>query len=297
MGKVVVVGSVHADRLLRVHELPVPGQTVLAHGHARAPGGKGANQAVAAARLGATTAFIGQVGDDVDGTELRASLTAEGIDVSGVLVHPSLATGLAIVTVDDHGENVIIVSSGASGALTASAVRQQAAALGGADVTLVQLEVPLAAVEAAVDAGGGLLILNPAPAAELPASLLDHVDVLVPNRVELAGLVDDPTGLGSLTEVSLAAQALSHRCHVVVTLGAEGVLLVDGDHATHIPAPTVDVVDTTGAGDALCGALAACLADGMPLERAVRRSVRVAAFSTTRPGAQTAEPTPTDTDP
>jgi ribokinase len=288
---VTVVGSIHRDIVIDVPALPRPGETVLGLRHFRSAGGKGANQAVAARRLGAAVAMVGQVGDDPDGAALRAGLQAEGLDVSGVTVYPGLATGLAVVGVDREGENAIVVSPGASGALDAATVRRHAEVVAGAGVLLLQLEVTLAAVEAAAGLATGTVVLNPAPARQLPAALLDRVDVLVPNRVELArlaGIDDPPDDLGGVRD---AAARLADRCAVVVSLGADGVLVVTGDAAVHVRAPAVDVVDTTGAGDAFCGALAVRLAAGDGLEAAARVAVRAAAISTTRPGAQPSLPT------
>lgn len=288
---VVVVGSVHQDLIVRVPSLPRPGETVLGRGHVRSPGGKGANQAVAARRLGARVALVGQVGDDPDGADLRRGFEAEGIDASGVGVHPTETTGLAVVAVDDRGENAIVVSPGASGALDVAAVRHAAPLLARAAVTLLQLEVPLEVVELAASLAGGTVVLNPAPARNLPRALLDHLDVLVPNRVELGHLAGASAPPGDLAEVERAAAALADHCAVVVTLGADGALVVAGREVEHVPPPAVDAVDTTGAGDALCGALAVGLAGGDKLLDAVRRAVRAAALSTTRPGAQPSLPT------
>lgn len=288
---IAVVGSVHQDLIVRVPELPRPGETVLGHQHFRAPGGKGANQAVAASRLGAQVAMIGQVGDDPDGGALRECLRSEGIEVAGVAIDPDHATGLAVVTVDDAGENAIVVSPGASGALSAEQVGRHADLLARSQVTLLQLEVDLAAVESAAQRSSGIVVLNPAPATELSDRLLGCVDVLVPNRDELAMLCGIEGGLDDLDEVEEAARRLADGRAVVVTLGADGALLVHGEVAEHVPAPTVSTVDTTGAGDTLCGALAVRLAGGATLLDALPWAVRAAALSTTRAGAQPSLPT------
>ncbi len=288
--EVVVVGSIHQDLILEVDRFPAPGETVLARGHVRAPGGKGANQAVAAARLGARTAMVGQVGDDPDGAAMRSRLATEHLDIGGVLVHPSLPTGTAAVTVDVHGENSIVASAGASGALTAEDVRRQAGSIDAAKVTLLQLEIDLDAVIAAAEVATGTVVLNPAPVRHLPMSLLEQVDVLVPNRGELSQLLEHDEVPASLAEVESLARKLPIAGSVVVTLGGDGALVLTDGEATHVPAPKVEVIDTTGAGDALCGALAQQLAAGVDLTAAVERAVQAAALSTTRMGAQTALP-------
>jgi ribokinase len=288
---VAVVGSIHQDLTVNVASLPSPGETVLGLGHVRGAGGKGANQAVAARRLGTSVAMIGQVGADTDGHGLRAGLADEGIDVDGVTVHPTLPSGLAVVTVDERGENAIVVSPGASGALDEAAVRRCASTVEAARVVLLQLEVTLEAVEAAATSAAGTVVLNPAPARPLPAALLERVDVLVPNRVELACLADVEDPPADVEDIAAIARRLGGRCALVVTLGAEGALVVRGGDVHHVPAPRVDTVDTTGAGDTLCGALAVRLASGDDLVEAVPWAVRAASLSTTRTGAQASIPT------
>jgi ribokinase len=288
---VVVVGSIHQDLVVDVPRLPGPGETVLGTDHFRSPGGKGANQAVAARRLGAAVAMVGQVGDDPDGGSLRGGLEAEGVDVGGVVVHPELASGLAVVAVDPAGENTIVVSPGASGALDPRTVAASAARLSAAHVLLLQLEVAVEAVDAAVRLAAGTVVLNPAPARALPDGLLERVDVLVPNRVELAHVAGVSDPLDRLEDVTAVARGLAERCAVVVTLGADGALVVHDGGSRHVPAPRVATVDTTGAGDAFCGALAVRLAAGDDLSAAVPWAVRAAALSTTVPGAQPSLPT------
>jgi ribokinase len=291
MSAVVVVGSLHLDLVVRTGRLPRPGETVLGDGHFRAAGGKGGNQAAAVGRLGRRVAMIGQVGDDADGRMLLAALADAGVDTGHVAVSGDLPSGLAVVTVDQQGENSIVVSAGASGALPVAHVRGAADLLAPAAVTLLSLEVPLEAVTAAAELAGGTVVLNPAPARPLPAELLDRVDVLVPNRGELAAL----TGGDETADVEALARRLDVPA-VVVSLGPEGALVVDADAVTHCPAPEVEAVDTTGAGDALCGAIADGLARGVPLAEAVGFAVRVASLSTTRWGAQSSLPTRAELD-
>lgn len=287
--EVAVIGSLNLDLVVPVPRHPRPGETVLGGDHFTNPGGKGANQAVAAARLGRRVAMVGRVGDDPAGRTLLGAVSGAGVDVSHVGVTEGVPTGLAVVMVDEHGENAIVVSAGANARLSGADVTAAGPMLREAAVTLVQLEVPLDAVEEAVARAGSSVILNPAPATPLPDDLLAGVDVLVPNRTELAALVG-----GCVPDTLPDAEALARRCRcpaVVVTLGARGALLVQADRAVHVVAPEVQVVDTTAAGDCFCGALADALVRGEPLEAAVRWAVRAAALATTRPGALASLPT------
>jgi ribokinase len=289
---IVVVGSLNLDLVVRVARLPGPGETVSGGDVFRNPGGKGANQAVAAARLGRGVAMVGRVGDDQAGRELLASLRADGVDTSHVRVVDGAPSGTAFITVSDDGENQIVVSPGANARLAPEDVGAAGAALRAAAVTLVQLEVPLAAVAAAVRAAGGRVVLNPAPVRTLPIELLGEVDVLVPNRVELSQLAAAPVP-ATVEEAAMLAGRLPARA-VVVTLGADGALVVEQGHASHVPAVPVRPVDTTAAGDAFCGGLADALAAGAALQDAARWAVRVAAAACTRPGAQASLPTPSE---
>jgi ribokinase len=285
---IVVVGSLNQDLVARVPRIPAPGETVLAAGHSTFAGGKGANQATAAARLGARVAMVGRVGDDDFGHRLIAGLQSDGIDTEYVTVDPEVGSGLALINVDESGENAITVSPGANGRVGANDITAAAELIASARVLLLQLEVPMAALAAAVSAARGTVILNPAPAAALPPELLAEVDILIPNESELALLsslpVNDPAAVA-------AAAASLPVDDVVVTMGAAGAMVVTRSGATHVGAPSVTTVDTTGAGDAFCGALAAELARGAYLEAAVRFAVRAAAVAVTRHGAQAAMPT------
>jgi ribokinase len=287
---IAVVGSLNLDLVVRVARLPGPGETVSGGDVFRNPGGKGANQAVAAARLGRGVAMVGRVGDDQAGRELLASLRADGVDTSHVRVVDGVPSGAAFITVSEDGENQIVVSPGANARLTPEDVAAAGAVLRAAAVTLVQLEVPLEAVAAAMRAAGGRVVLNPAPVRALPSELLGEVDVLVPNRVELAQLAAAPVP-GTAAEAAGLAARLPARA-VVVTLGADGALVVEQGRASHVPAVPVRPVDTTAAGDAFCGGLADALAAGAALQDATRWAVRVAAAACTRPGAQASLPTP-----
>ena len=281
---VYVVGSVNVDLVVRAASLPAPGETVTGGTFERHGGGKSANQAVAAARQGAAVRMIGAVGDDDLGEEAIAQLAAEGIDVAGVQRLASAPTGVALIAVDAAGENQIAVASGANAELSAEAVERalDRAAPGG--VALLGLEVPDAAVLAgarAARAAGLEVVVNPAPARPLAGELLALSPVLTPNGGEAAALSGE-------ADPEAAARALSAQtgAPVVVTVGADGALLVEGDAVERIPAPAVEAVDTTGAGDAFNGALAAALAGGAGLADAVRRAVAVAAESVRTPGAR-----------
>ena len=290
-GSVAVVGSLNLDLVIRVAELPGPGETVRGGDLFRYPGGKGANQAVAAARLGRRVAMVGCVGDDQAGRELLASLAAAGVDGSRVRVVEGVPSGTACVTVSEDGDNQIVVSPGANARLTPDDVAA-APAVRAAAVTLLQLEVPLETVAAAARTAGGRVVLNPAPVRALPAELLGRIDVLVPNRVELARLAGGPVPR-TVQEAAGLAGRLAARA-VVVTLGADGALVVGDGRANHVPAVPVRPVDTTAAGDAFCGGLADALAGGADLREAARRAVRVAAAACLRQGAQASLPTPAE---
>ncbi|MCJ7781609.1 MAG: ribokinase [Acidimicrobiia bacterium] len=279
---IVVVGSVNRDLIARVEHHPVPGETVLGSGHEMMPGGKGANQAVAAARLGRDVVFVGRVGDDEDGRDLIAEFEREGVEVSHLTVDPEAPSGLAIITVDDAGENTIVVSSGANGRVSSSDVGGASAVLMAATVTLLQLEIPMETVLSAAAASEGIVILNAAPAAHLPAALFDSIDVLVVNRGELAIL----TGSGD----PVSARNLPVPV-TVVTLGADGARIIRTDTDASIAAMDVSPVDTTGAGDTFCGALAAGLDAGLSLESSVQRAVVAGSLAVTAIGARTGMPT------
>jgi ribokinase len=289
---VAVVGSLNLDLVIRVPELPGPGETVSGGDLFRNPGGKGANQAVAAARLGRRVAMVGCVGDDDAGRDLLASLKADRVDSSRVRVVDGVPSGTAFIVVGEDGENQIVVSPGANARLTPDDVAAAAATLRSAAVTLLQLEVPLETVAAAAGTAGGRVVLNPAPVRALPDELLGRVDVLVPNRVELAQLAGGPVPT-SVEEAARLAGGLAARA-VVVTLGADGALVVTDGQASHVPAVPVRPVDTTAAGDAFCGGLADALAAGAGLQDAARRAVRVAAAACLRPGAQASLPGPAE---
>ncbi|MEY4227314.1 MAG: hypothetical protein RL190_2071 [Actinomycetota bacterium] len=280
-GRVVVVGSVNVDLVVRVGRLPAPGETVSGGVFARHGGGKGANQAVAAARAGARTAIVGRVGTDADGDAALAELAAAGVDVAHVSRDPEAHTGVALIAVDGDGRNQIAVAPGAN-----RAIGPFPAGLLDGDPGCVRLSIEapdpvLVEAAQAARAAGWAVVCNPAPQRDLDPALLATRPLLVPNEHEAAALtgMDDPEA---------AARLLAGRsgAPVVVTLGAAGALVVADGAATRVPAPAVDVVDTTGAGDALCGTLAAGLAAGRVLGDAVGDAVEAASHSTTRAGAR-----------
>lgn len=289
---VVVLGSANSDLVYEVASLPQPGETLLATAQSQHCGGKGLNQAIATARAGASTAFVGAVGDDDAGALLTDALRRCGIDV-GLLRTVHSPTGTALITVDGSGENTIVVAAGANGTV-ASLTPADKAMIATARVLVMQLEIPLAVVaEAAVTAGAGgtSVVLNAAPAQRLDDSLLGAVDVLVVNEHEAATLTDvrDPVA---------AARRLVDRCAaVVVTLGPQGAVVVTTDGSTEsVPALPADVVDTTGAGDTFTGYLAAGLSEGRPLAEALRRAVVAGAISVERHGAEPSIPTRAEVD-
>lgn len=293
---VVVVGSANLDLVVDVDTIPQVGETVMGGDLRRIPGGKGANQAVAAARLGRRVAMIGRLGADEGGDILRHALDNDGVDTSHLLTTTDVPNGVALIAVGSDGDNSIVVSPGANARVTEADVAAAAPVLAEATVALLQLEIPLGAVAAAARTAGGTVILNPAPApAEpLPEALLADVDVLVPNQTELATLAghDGPVDAEIARDLATSLPTAS----VIVTLGAQGALVVVDGEATHVPAPVVVPVDTTAAGDSFCGALADALVRGESLVDATRWAVRVGAATTQRHGAQPSLPTAAEVD-
>jgi ribokinase len=289
-GTVVVLGSLNRDLVTRVTRLPGAGETVTAPDLQQGAGGKGANQAVAAARAGAGVRMVGAVGDDVAAELVTGPLEAAGVDTDGVRRVTGATTGTALVCVDDHGENTIVVVPGANDVLDADDVDRACAALAAGDVLLCQLEVPLPVVAAAARAArgrGASVVLNAAPAVGRAADLLGDVDVLVVNEHEAVLLADR-------TDPVAAARALAdeHGLTCVVTLGSAGAQVCrPGAEPVVVAAPEVDVADTTGAGDAFVGYLAAGLAAGLDVQAALPDAVAAGALAVTRHGAMAAAPT------
>ncbi len=285
-----VAGSANLDLVVAVDHHPVTGETVLGGDHARIPGGKGANQAVAAARLGAAVSFVGRIGADAAGEQLRDSLTEAGVDLTHLGTDTEAPSGIAMIGVDRSGDNAIIVSPGANARLQPDHIAEADALFREAAGLLLQLETPLETVLAAARAAEGVVILDPAPAQPLPPELLASIDVLVPNETELALLSGQPVDPEDPASVAAAARSLGVPT-VVVTLGAAGAVVVTSDEVTTVPAPAVHPVDTTAAGDAFRAALAIGLVDGQPATAAATFAVRVGAAATLRPGAQPSLPT------
>jgi ribokinase len=285
--EILVVGSINTDLTIAVPRLPREGETILGGQTVRRAGGKGANQAVASARLGRVTGFVGCVGADAEAEALLGRLGDEGVDTTAV-ARTEGSSGIAVILLRD-GESTIVVSPGANARLSEADVLQAGPALRAASAVLLSLEIPMAAVSAAARAAGGLVVLNPAPAQPLPADLLAGVDVLVPNRQELADLVGSPVAADPDT-VAEQARRLPGEDVVVVTLGGDGALVVTPDKVSHVPAEPAPVVDATAAGDAFCAALTDALIGGADVEAAARWAVQVAAAVVERPGAMDSLP-------
>jgi ribokinase len=294
--RIVVVGSSNTDMVVKADRIPAPGETILGGAFVMAAGGKGANQAVAAARLGAEVTFVARLGADPLGDQAVAGYRREGILTDLVVRDPDRPTGVALIIVDARGENSITVALGANEALSPDDVERAADRIRAADAVVMQLEVPLAAVEraAALAAAAGVpVILDPAPApdAGLPAALLAHVTCLKPNESEAERL----TGIRVIDVASATRAAADLRARgprtVIVTLGAAGAVLVDDAGARHMPAHPIVAVDTTAAGDAFTGALATAVGRGGSWDDAVRLALAAGASAATRMGAQPSLPT------
>ncbi len=255
---VCIAGSLNMDLVVRAPRLPAPGETVLGSGYKTFPGGKGANQSAGVARLGARAAIIGRIGDDQHGERLRATLTEERVDLTHLKVSAGTPSGLGMITVADGGENTIVVASGANALLSVEDVEAARGLIEGSDVLLMQLEIPLAAVTAAAKiarSAGKPVILNAAPARALPTELLENVDVLIVNRNEAATLTGQEPGIEP-GRLSLRLGELSPAT-VILTLGAQGAIVAHRGRPRRIGSPRVNAVDSVGAGDAFCAAVAA----------------------------------------
>ena len=295
---IVVIGSINMDLVLRVPRMPLPGETLTGGAFRTIPGGKGANQAVACARLSGKVAgaqqvaMIGCVGDDAFGATLRAALVGDGIIDSHVTTLPGVASGIASILVDDNGQNSIVIAGGANDLLSPAHIDAAQGLIEQADIVVLQLETPMDTVVHAIKLArslGKTVVLNPAPAASLPDGVLEQVDYLIPNEIEaamLAGVAPDSTDIAALA----AALQKQGSDNVIITLGAKGVhaALYGGD--TTFPAEAVQAVDTTAAGDTFIGGFVAGLASGMDEAEAIGQGQRAAAWSVTKPGAQTSIP-------
>jgi ribokinase len=299
--RVAVVGSLNMDLVARAPRLPHPGETLAGRTFAQVAGGKGGNQAVAAARLGAQVSMLGCVGADGNGAQLRAGLEAEGIDCTALETGKE-ASGVALIIVDDASQNAIVIVAGSNGEVTPESIARHEAVLAAAEVVICQLETPPDTVRAALAAArrlGKTVILNPAPATgPLPADWLPLIDYLIPNELEAAALTGLPVDTPEDAAKAAAALRAAGARNVLVTLGARGVqaTLEGGAAATLYEAPKVKAVDTTAAGDTFIGGFAAQLAQGASVETAIRFAQRAAALSVTRAGAQPSIPTRAELD-
>lgn len=291
--KIIVVGSTNMDMVVKTHHIPVPGETVLSGSFFMNPGGKGANQAVAVARLGGDISFVSKVGNDVFGKQSAQLFDEEGINTFHVLSDEELPSGVALITVDDAGENSIVVASGANANLLPGDLSEALEAIGSASIVMMQLEIPMETVHfvAAYAASRGVrVILDPAPARVLPPDLLSHIDIITPNQTEAEML----SGM-KVTSVESAKKAAriihNHGAkNVVITLGTLGAVICHGTRTEVVPARNVKALDTTAAGDVFNGALAVALSEGKSLTESVDFACRVAAISVTRMGAQSSIP-------
>jgi ribokinase len=292
--KIVVVGSSNTDMIIKMDRIPKPGETIIGGDFFMAAGGKGANQAVAAARLGGDVTFVAKVGTDMFGKQAIENFKQEGIDTDFVVEDPENPSGVALIFVDQKGENSIAVASGANSSLTVQEVTAAQRRLEESDVLLLQLETPLDTIRYAARMAaekGMMVILNPAPARELDDELLSFLTVLTPNETETELL----TGIKVEDEDSgrAAAQVLRSRgvTNVVITLGSEGSLIVTDDQSVKVPTKKVEAMDTTAAGDCFNGALACALAEGKSLDDAALFANLAGALSATKMGAQPSMPT------
>ena len=295
---IVVIGSINMDLVLRVPRMPLPGETLTGGAFRTIPGGKGANQAVACARLSGKVAgaqqvaMIGCVGDDAFGATLRAALVGDGIIDSHVTTLPGVASGIASILVDDKGQNSIVIAGGANDLLSPAHIDAARALIEQADIVVLQLETPMATVVHAIQLArslGKTVVLNPAPAASLPDGVLELVDYLIPNEIEAAMLAGVSPEGADAKALAAALQKLGSD-NVIITLGSKGVhaALYGGDFT--FPAEVVQAVDTTAAGDTFIGGFVAGLASGMDEAEAIAQGQRAAAWSVTKPGAQTSIP-------
>ncbi len=291
----IVFGSINMDLVARTPRLPAPAETITGHEFFTAAGGKGANQAVAAAKLGVATKMVGRVGGDGFGAELLRNLQTAGVETAAVLVDPAVSSGVAIIAVDDAAQNNIIIVPGANGRMSAADVDRLAGQLPGSAALLLQLEVPLDATTGAAKLArqhGITVVLDPAPAQNLPAELYTQIDIITPNEVEAAQLVGFPVKTPDHAFSAAAALLARGVSTAIIKMGALGVAYATrtGEQG-FVPAFSVQAVDTVAAGDAFNGGFAAALLEGLPLAQAVRWGAAAGALSATKTGAQPSMPT------
>lgn len=290
---IIVVGSSNTDMVIKAPKFPVPGETLLGGTFFMFPGGKGANQAVAAARLGGQITFVARVGNDIFGNQALQQFQQEGINTEYIISDPKNPSGVALITLDAKGENTIVVAQGANGALTTEDVNKTEKEFEKADIILMQLETPLDTIRSAIALAsryGKKVILNPAPAQSLPEDLFKELFIITPNESETETLLG--VKISDLNSIEQAAQKLYGLGvkNVVITLGVEGAYLFNSEGGRHIPIRKVTPVDTTAAGDVFNGALAVAIAEGSSPVKAIEFANRAAALSVTRMGAQSSAP-------
>ena len=291
--KIVVIGSSNSDMVIQSSKLPSPGETVMGKKFFMNPGGKGANQAVAASRMGGSVAFIARVGNDLFGKQAVHTFKKEGIDTAFVVADTQNPSGVALISVDDHGENSIVVAPGANSALCVEDIQRAEALINGADIVLTQLEIPLSTVEfiaAFIASSRKKLILNPAPASNLSDALLANIYIITPHETE-AGIL---SGIAILDVATAAKAAAIIRLrgvqNVIITMGSHGAYVLSDSFTGVVSAPEVKAIDTTAAGDVFNGALAVALSEKLSIRDAVDFAIRSASLSVTRMGAQSSIP-------
>lgn len=294
MKNIVVIGSLNMDLVVQASRLPLGGETIMGTAFHEIPGGKGANQAVAMARLGAKVKMIGKVGKDGFGTSLLSTLAVDGVDTSAIETCEEKSTGVALITLQDSGENSIIVVPGANGEVSSEDILKNKQAIQNAGIVVAQLEVPMDTVATALKTakeGGAFTILNPAPAQRLSQEILSHVDLLTPNETELALISQMP--VTDMISIRKAAQALIDEGvkALIITLGSEGSLYLNNKGETlYQKAFKVEAIDTTAAGDSFTGGLAVCINQGKPMDEALEFASKVGALTVQKLGAQSSLP-------
>ena len=289
---ILVIGSSNTDMTAKTHTLPRPGETVLGGVFTMGAGGKGANQAVAAQRLGGNVKFICKVGRDMFGDNAVRQYQDEGLDTSGIL-RSELPSGVALIYVDDHAENCIVVASGANGDLTEADIEASKEAIQNCGILLLQLESPIPSVLKAArmaHEAGAMVVLNPAPACPLPEELFRYLDLFIPNETELATFSGMPVGSKEEAEKAAAAMKAKGVGKIIVTMGSKGALICGDGPAEFVPAHKVKAVDTTAAGDTFCGALCVAISEGKTLKEATEFATAASALTVQKMGAQNSIP-------